>query len=75
MIVNNNKPFIIIRFKNVKLIKNGHLFVDDLWIHDDIIINPEPLFFEQRKEADIVVDCKQAIIAPGYIDLQINGKY
>lgn len=71
--IDSNKP--IIRFKNVKLIKNGRLVVDDLWIQDDIIINPEPLFFEQQKEADIVVDCQRAIIAPGYIDLQINGKY
>ncbi|XP_075676708.1 N-acetylglucosamine-6-phosphate deacetylase [Dermatophagoides pteronyssinus] len=73
IMIDSNKP--IIRFKNVKLIKNGRLVVDDLWIQDDIIINPEPLFFEQQKEADIVVDCQRAIIAPGYIDLQINGGF
>ena len=47
---------------------------EDLWIRDGKILNPEKLFFEEHGHADIVVDCNEAIIAPGYIDIQINGE-
>ncbi|KAK8774846.1 hypothetical protein V5799_010620 [Amblyomma americanum] len=40
---------------------------------DKVIVNPEPIFFDERTTADIQLDCNGAIIAPGYIDLQING--
>lgn len=62
----------IICFQNARLIKKGQLFVDDLWIQDGKIINPESKDNEKIK-ADFYFDCKKTIIAPGYIDLQING--
>lgn len=37
------------------------------------ILNPEKLFFEEKGSADIQLDCKDSIIAPGFIDVQING--
>lgn len=39
------------------------------------ICNPEKLFFDEKKGADVTVDCRDAIIAPGFIDVQINGRY
>lgn len=63
----------IVRFKNVKLVKDGKLSFDDLWIKNGLIINPEPLFYDEHKLPDLVIDCKRMIIAPGYIDVQING--
>ena len=64
----------IIRFTNVRLVRNGRLTVnEELWIQGGRILNPEPVFFDQRVFADISVDCRQLIIAPGYIELQING--
>ena len=64
----------IIRFTNVKLVKNGRLVDQELWIQGGQILNPEPVFFDRRVLADISIDCRQMIISPGYIELQINGK-
>ena len=65
----------IIRFTNVRLVRNGRLTVnEELWIQGGRILNPEPVFFDQRVFADISIDCRQLIIAPGYIELQINGR-
>ena len=32
------------------------------------------LFFEKQMKSDYKVDCKGLIIAPGYIDIHLNGK-
>lgn len=37
------------------------------------ILNPEKLFFDEKGSADVQLDCKDSIIAPGFIDVQING--
>jgi len=29
------------------------------------ILNPEPLFYDEKKSADIVIDCHGSLIAPG----------
>uniref|UniRef100_A0A3Q3FCY3 N-acetylglucosamine-6-phosphate deacetylase n=1 Tax=Labrus bergylta TaxID=56723 RepID=A0A3Q3FCY3_9LABR len=36
---------------------------------------PEKLFFDEQGYADKRVDCEGSIIAPGFIDTQINGGY
>lgn len=33
------------------------------------------IFFDEQITADFKIDCKNAIIAPGFIELQINGGY
>jgi N-acetylglucosamine-6-phosphate deacetylase len=38
------------------------------------IVDPEKVFFDEKISADVQIDCKGALIAPGFIDLQINGK-
>lgn len=38
------------------------------------ILDPEKLFFDEQGCADLRVDCNNNIIAPGFIDVQINGK-
>lgn len=67
-------PHQLIQFVNCRLVRNHQLIVDDLWVRDGRIINPEPVFYEERATAHQRIDCCGAIIAPGYIDLQINGK-
>lgn len=62
-----------VQFINCRLVRNHQLVVDDLWVRDGRIINPEPVFFDEKIVADQQVDCKGAIIAPGFIDIQING--
>lgn len=48
-------------------------FREDLWVREGKILNPEKLFFDEKGSADIQLDCKDSIIAPGFIDVQING--
>ncbi|EEC04828.1 N-acetyl-glucosamine-6-phosphate deacetylase, putative [Ixodes scapularis] len=63
----------LVQFKNCTILRDHKLIQEDLWIRNCLIVNPEPIFYEERVTADIQVDCKGAIISPGYIDLQING--
>lgn len=65
----------IIQFRNCRLLRNHQLIVDDLWVRSGQIIDPEKVFFDEKKQADLQIDCHGAIIAPGFIDLQINGKF
>ena len=65
---------ILIQFTNCRLVRNHQLIVDDLWIRNGSIVNPEPIFFDEKAQAHKKYDCKNAVIAAGYIDLQINGK-
>jgi N-acetylglucosamine-6-phosphate deacetylase len=63
------------RFRNCKLIRHHALLIDDLWIRNGKIINPQEIFFDEKIQADIEYDCQGVLIAPGYIDLQINGAF
>ncbi len=46
---------------------------EDLWVREGRILDPEKLFFDEKGYADKRVDCEGSIIAPGFIDVQING--
>ncbi|TDH03362.1 hypothetical protein EPR50_G00162450 [Perca flavescens] len=48
---------------------------DDLWVREGKVLDPEKLFFDEKGYADKRVDCEGSIIAPGFIDVQINGGY
>uniref|UniRef100_A0A667XU55 N-acetylglucosamine-6-phosphate deacetylase n=1 Tax=Myripristis murdjan TaxID=586833 RepID=A0A667XU55_9TELE len=48
---------------------------EDLWVREGRILDPEKLFFDEQGYADKRVDCGGNIIAPGFIDVQINGGY
>lgn len=65
----------IIQLTNCHIIRDRQILKDDLWIRNGKIINPEPIFYTERKQADLRIDCQGMLIAPGYIDLQVNGKF
>ncbi|KAJ7990055.1 hypothetical protein DPEC_G00310880 [Dallia pectoralis] len=65
----------IIQFVNCKILREHKLQRDDLWVREGKILDPEKLFFDEKRSADQRVDCKGLIIAPGFIDVQINGGY
>ncbi|XP_053690738.1 N-acetylglucosamine-6-phosphate deacetylase [Sabethes cyaneus] len=65
----------IIQFQNCRLLRNHRLTVDDLWVRAGKIIDPEKVFFDEQEQASLQINCNGAIIAPGFIDLQINGGY
>lgn len=63
------------QFRNCRLLRNHQLVRDDLWVRDGKIVDPEKVFFDEKRQAHVQIDCKGAILAPGFIDLQINGGY
>lgn len=63
----------IIQFVNCRIVYKSRIIKEDLWVRDGLILNPEKIFFTEKKAADIKIDCKNLIISPGFIDLQING--
>ena len=53
----------------------GDLVRDDLWIQGGVVIDPRERFFQQRLTSDHKVDLGGLIVAPGYVDIQINGAF
>ena len=70
-----SKEGLVTRFKGGDLIlEDGRLVREDLWVRNGRILDPLHLFYEEKKKADVVVDCSGLLISPGFIDIQINGK-
>ncbi|XP_036421990.1 N-acetylglucosamine-6-phosphate deacetylase [Colossoma macropomum] len=65
----------ITQFINCRILRDHRLQREDLWVREGKILNPEKLFFDEQGFADHKVDCGNKIIAPGFIDAQINGGY
>uniref|UniRef100_A0A1B6CCK2 Amidohydrolase-related domain-containing protein n=1 Tax=Clastoptera arizonana TaxID=38151 RepID=A0A1B6CCK2_9HEMI len=65
----------ILQFINCTLLRNHKIIIDDLWVRNGKIINPEKLFFEEKCKASKKINCQGALISPGYIDVQINGGF
>ncbi|XP_068434146.1 N-acetylglucosamine-6-phosphate deacetylase isoform X1 [Clinocottus analis] len=65
----------ISQFINCRVLREQRLQREDLWVRDGRILDPEKLFFDEQGYADERVDCEGSIIAPGFIDVQINGGY
>ncbi|XP_010863352.1 N-acetylglucosamine-6-phosphate deacetylase [Esox lucius] len=65
----------ITQFVNCRILREHKLQREDLWVREGKILDPEKLFFDEKGSADQRVDCEGLIIAPGFIDVQINGGY
>lgn len=65
----------ITQFINCRILRDHQLQREDLWVREGKILDPEKLFFDEQGYADHRVDCEGSIIAPGFIDVQINGGY
>uniref|UniRef100_A0A3Q3N7S5 N-acetylglucosamine-6-phosphate deacetylase n=1 Tax=Mastacembelus armatus TaxID=205130 RepID=A0A3Q3N7S5_9TELE len=65
----------ITQFINCRILRDHKLQREDLWVREGRILDPEKLFFDEQGYADKHVDCEGSIIAPGFIDVQINGGY
>ncbi|XP_071322379.1 N-acetylglucosamine-6-phosphate deacetylase [Trachinotus anak] len=65
----------ITQFINCRILREQELQREDLWVREGRILDPEKLFFDEQGYADKRVDCEGSIIAPGFIDVQLNGGY
>uniref|UniRef100_A0A336LUT2 N-acetylglucosamine-6-phosphate deacetylase n=1 Tax=Culicoides sonorensis TaxID=179676 RepID=A0A336LUT2_CULSO len=65
----------LLQFFNCRILRNSAIIKEDLWVRNGKIINPEKVFFDEKVQAHERYDCKNAIISPGFIELQINGGY
>ena len=65
----------IIRFTDCSVLLDGELKKDDLWVRGGKIIDPRPLFYQEKRRQTRTIYCKGGIVAPGFIDVQINGAF
>jgi N-acetylglucosamine-6-phosphate deacetylase len=68
----------IICFRNCRLFRDG-MFVQkafqELWVRDGRVLEPIKIFYGERKRPNINVDCEGHILAPGFLDIQVNGAF
>ena len=62
------------KFTNCRILRNKKLIEEDILVRNGRIIDPLHLFYYEKKAPDEVIDCNGGIIAPGFIDIQINGE-
>lgn len=67
----------ITKFTNCRLVKNGKLVNEDLWVssRNGKILNGQKVFYSQHIAPDNVVNLGGRILSPGLIDVQVNGAY
>jgi N-acetylglucosamine-6-phosphate deacetylase len=65
----------LVKFTNCRLAVNGRLVEKDLWIDSTkgVIIDSQKCFYDDLAIPDRIINLGGKIIAPGYIDIQING--
>lgn len=65
----------ITKFTNGLQLKDGQLSDGDLWVSSESgkIISSQSAFYSSGRTEDEVIDLKGEIIAPGFIEVQLNG--
>jgi N-acetylglucosamine-6-phosphate deacetylase len=73
--LNNRLSNMLIKFTNCRLAVNGKLIDQDLWIESKsgLIVDPQKVFYDQLGMPGQIFNLGGKIIAPGFIDIQING--
>lgn len=66
-------PSTLLQFRNCNILRDHKIITEDIWVRNGKIVNPEKVFFDEKIRPDVKIDCKGALISPGFIDLQING--
>lgn len=62
---NHNKVF---RYYHARVLNNHEIVKNELWVTNGKVISPQ-------EKADYEINVQGLIIAPGYIDLQVNGGF
>jgi N-acetylglucosamine-6-phosphate deacetylase len=67
----------IVRLTNCRLIKETSIVAEDLWFSSTTgkILNGQDLFYQQSVAPEATVDLGERLVAPGFIDVQVNGAF
>jgi len=67
----------ITKFINCRLIKGDRLVQEDLWISSITgrVLRSQDVFYDDRITPDRIVDLGNRVVAPGFIDVQLNGAF
>jgi N-acetylglucosamine-6-phosphate deacetylase len=67
----------ITKFTNCRLVKGEQLVYQDLWVSSltGKIVRSQEAFYDQHATPDATIDMGGRIIAPGLIDVQLNGAF
>lgn len=67
----------ITKFTNCRLCRNNRLETGDLWLSSTTgtILSGQTIFFDDQVLPDRVIDLGGRIVAPGLIDVQLNGAF
>jgi hypothetical protein len=49
-------PNNLIKFKNCRILRNHKIIKEDLWVRSGKIIDPEKVFFDEKRQAHLVSD-------------------
>jgi len=65
----------LVKFTNCRLAVNGRLIERDLWIDSTkgVIVDPQKCFYDNLALPGRIINLAGKILAPGFIDIQING--
>ncbi|XP_011146809.3 N-acetylglucosamine-6-phosphate deacetylase isoform X1 [Harpegnathos saltator] len=74
-IMQRHDKTVLKQFCNCKILRDGKIQLEDLWVRDGKFVNPEKIFYDEKITPDVKIDCNGALISPGFIDLQINGGF
>ncbi|KAI3415506.1 hypothetical protein GPALN_005112 [Globodera pallida] len=71
-------PGTIICFRNCRLFRNGTFGSDsdnELWVRDGKVLDQQRIFYGEQKRPNLWVDCGGLTLAPGFVDIQMNGAF
>ncbi|KDO23872.1 hypothetical protein SPRG_10019 [Saprolegnia parasitica CBS 223.65] len=68
-----------LKIENVRVLRGGKLVPTFLWVENGKIMDPQARFWRAQTAAEYgptrVVDGRGLIVAPGFLDVQLNGAY
>ncbi|KAF9106655.1 hypothetical protein BGX29_008804 [Mortierella sp. GBA35] len=66
----------VIKITNCRVLRDHKIVEKDaIWIQDGKIIDPHKFFWYQKRLPDVVLDAEGLLVAPGFIEAQINGAF
>ncbi|CAO4370809.1 unnamed protein product [Caenorhabditis nigoni] len=68
-------PNQLFQFVNCSVLRSDGLKKEHIWVRNGRILDERTVFFEEKRMADVQVDCSGLILSPGFIDVQLNGGF